>query len=322
MPDSVQEERGVPFAQFERRAAAAMIDVAAVFFLSIWLMSTLTSLAAWSPTGRPVLGIVALLYFAGGWASPLSATLAQWAVRIRIVDESGERLGPGRAIVRAVLFIVGVVGILTIAQVPETPSLLLVAGVSMAAFYIAAITANRQGVHDLIVRSVAVKSSVLKSTDARAELQARIAQTAGSRWLLKRPSSARLALTSVLILVVVFGIYSAALVRYEMELRARISYAYVATSTLRNALEASYRATGKWEKSETVLGLPTKSDYPDGGYFVLEDEGVIRIRFTVIPKLKRISLVVSPSWDGESLTWNCRAEGEIASGVLPAHCRS
>jgi hypothetical protein len=90
---------------------------------------------------------------------------------------------------------------------------------------------------------------------------------------------------------------------------------------LRSALEASYRATGRWEDSEEVLGTPTRLDYPDGGYFILEDEGTIRIRFTEIPRLKRISLVVTPVWNDKSLSWNCHAEGEISSGVLPAHCR-
>ena len=311
-----------PFAEFERRAAAAIIDVAAVFFLTIWLMSSAQALATWAPTGRPFLGIIALLYFAVGWASPLSATPAQWALRFQIVDESGARLGPGRAVIRAAVFIIGVLGILMLMQVPENPWLLLVVTPSIAAFCIALITANRQGFHDLIVRSVAVKGGLIKSSELRAEFRKYTSRNAESPWQLAKPKPARAIFASVLILVVVLGMYNAALVRFEMGLRARISYAYVETSSLRSALEATYRATDRWEKSEAVLGTPTRLDFPDGGYFMLEDEGIIRIRFTVIPRLKRISLVVTPVWSGPSLTWNCRVEGEISSGVLPAHCRN
>jgi uncharacterized RDD family membrane protein YckC len=311
-----------PFAGFERRSAAAIIDVGTVFFLTFLLMSNLKLLASWAPTGRPVLAAVALLYFAGGWASPLSATPAQWALRFRIVDESGNRLGPGRAIVRAVVFLSGVLGISVLAQVPENRWLLLVVAVSLAAFWLALFTKNRQGLHDLIVRSVAVKSAAIKSPEHRSEIRGYTERNTKSPWKSTQPRFARVILASVLPVVVLVGLYNAALVRYEMGLRLRISYAYSETSSLRSALEAAYRTTDQWEKSEAMLGTPTKLDFPDGGYFILEDEGVIRIRFTVIRELKRISLVVTPHWDGNTLNWNCRAEGEIAGGALPAHCRN
>jgi uncharacterized RDD family membrane protein YckC len=320
--DSDAEVPIAPFAGFARRSAAAIIDVAAVFFLSFWLMSSSKLLTSWTPTGRPVLATVALLYFAVGWASPLSATPAQWALRFRIVDESGDRLALGRAIVRAVLFIGGVLGIWVLAQVPENRWLLLVVAVSVAAFWLALFTKNGQGLHDLVVRSVAVKSAVINSPEGRSEIRRYTERNTKLPWKSTKPRPARVILVSVLPLVVLVGFYNAALVRYEMGLRHRISYAYSETSRLRGALEATYRATDQWEKSEAVLGTPTTLEFRDGGYFLLEDEGVIRIRFTVIPELKRISLVVTPSWDGSTLTWNCRAEGEIAGGALPAQCRS
>lgn len=310
-----------PFVEFERRVAAAMIDVAIVFFFSIWLMSSSQALAAWLPTGRPVLATIALLYFAVSWASPLSATPAQWALRFKIVSDSGSRLGIGRATFRAVLFIVGVLGVLIIVQVPEYPWTLVIVLPSFAAFCIALFTANRQGLHDLATRSVAVRNSSIRSESDRAKLQSFLKENTDSPLAMKRPKTIKIVTAAVLVLVVSFGIYNAALVRYEMELRARISYAYAETSSLRDALEAEYRATEIWQRSAEVLGTPTQLDYPDGGYFALEDEGVVRIRFTKIPKLMRISLIIEPEWDGDTLTWNCRAEGDIASGVLPARCR-
>ena len=55
--------------------------------------------------------------------------------------------------------------------------------------------------------------------------------------------------------------------------------------------------------------------------YELEDNGVIRIRFTVIPELKRISLLVTPRREGNDLVWKCDVEGEISRATLPAHCR-
>ena len=310
-----------PFVEFERRVAAAMIDVAFVFFFSIWLMSSSQALADWAPTGRPVLASIALLYFAGSWASPLRATPAQWALRFKIVSDSGAPLGIGRATLRACLFVLGVLGVLILVQVPEYPWTLAIVLPSFAAFCIALFTANRQGLHDLAAKSVAVKSSSIQSAAQRAELQAFVERSSASPLTMRRPKTTKIVTAAVLVLLVSFGIYNAALVRYEMELRARISYAYAETSSLRDALEAAYRTTDSWQQAEDVLGTPTRLDYPDGGYFVLEDQGVIRIRFTKIPKLMRISLVIEPEWDADELTWNCRAEGDIAGGILPAHCR-
>lgn len=311
-----------PFAEFERRVVAAMIDVLAVFFLAFWLMSSVPNLATWTPTGRPVLAAVALLYFAGSWVSPLRATPVQWALRFHIVDAAGKRLDPGRALFRAVLFVIGVVGTLFLTNVPEKPGLLVIFIPSLAAFAIALVTINRQGLHDLLAGSVAVKSAWFSSPERRNELRQYMARNAGSPWRLSKPRPLRVILGSALVLLVTLAIYNAALVRYEMELRARISYAYAETVNLRRALEEAHRASERWETSDDVLGTPTRLDYPDGGYFELEEEGTIRIRFTVNPILRRISLVIAPQWDGNTLTWSCQAEGEIASSVLPAHCRS
>jgi len=69
------------------------------------------------------------------------------------------------------------------------------------------------------------------------------------------------------------------------------------------------------------LRRPVREDYRDGGYFELEENGVIRIRFTVIPKLKKIQLLVIPTWNDDELTWQCHTKGDISQGVLPSVCR-
>ncbi len=311
-----------PFAEFERRVAGAIIDIAAIFFLTIWLRSLGQSFGLQTGTTGSTFLVLALLYFAASWASPLQATPVQWLLRIRVVDRSGERLQALRAAARSVLFVSGMIGVWTIRKVPESPWFLLVVAPSLGIFCSALFTANRQGLHDFVAQSVVVMARTIRSPNDRRALREQIAHSADLPWAMKRPSFSRAIFPLVLIFVLVFGVYNMTLVQYEMGLRGRIGYAYQQTVGLRAALETSYRTSGTWGASEEELGVPTRVDFPDGGYYLLEDDAVIGIRFTVIPKLKRISLLVSPRWEGEVLFWECSVEGEISGGTLPAHCRN
>jgi uncharacterized RDD family membrane protein YckC len=311
-----------PFAEFERRAAGAIIDLAAIFFLTIWLLSFSQPFGMRAGSASPTFVVLALLYFSASWASPLSATPVQWLLRIRVVDKFGERLQMWRAAVRAVLFVSGTIGVWTLRKIPENPWFLLIVAPSLFMFCAALFTANRQGIHDMLAHSVVVMVRAIRSPKCRRELRDRIEHNAGLPWAVKRPRTSKIVLPLVLVFVAVLGTYNMTLVRYEMGLRSRISYAYQQTASLRDALEASYRTSGNWGSGEEELGTPIKENFPDGGYYVLEGGAVIRIRFTMIPKLKRISLLVTPHWDGEELVWKCHVEGEISQGTLPAHCRN
>ncbi len=311
-----------PFAEFERRVAAAIIDLAAIFFLTIWLSSIGQPFGLPPGSGGSTFVVLALLYFFASWASPLRATPVQWLLRMRVVDRSGERLQTFRAAIRAVLFVSGTIGVWTLRKVPETPWFLIIVIPSFVMFCATLFNANRQGLHDIVAESVVVLARMIRSPADRRALRDCIEQNTKLPWSTKRPKASRIVLPLILIIVVVFGIYNMALVRYEMGLRARISYAYQQTASLRTALETSYRTSGGWAASEEELGTPLQKNFPDGGYYALEDNAVIRIRFTVIPRLKPISLLITPRWEGEDLLWQCRAEGEISGGVLPAHCRN
>jgi uncharacterized RDD family membrane protein YckC len=328
-PSDLDTERDVatgattsPFAEFERRVAGAIIDLAAIFFLTIWLLSVRQPFGMQAGSASSTFVVIALLYFSASWASPLRATPVQWLLRIRIVDKSGERLPTLRAAVRAVLFVSGTIGVWTLRNVPENPWFLLIVAPSLVMFCAALLTANRQGIHDILAHSVVVMAGTIRSPKCRRELRDRIERNAELPWAMKRPKTSKIVLPLALVFVLVLGTYNMTLVRYEMGLRSRISYAYQQTESLRGALETSYRTTGSWGGSEKELGKPTQESFPDGGYYLLEDGAVIRIRFTVVPKLKRISLLVTPHWEGEELVWKCHVEGEISPGALPAHCRN
>ena len=64
-----------------------------------------------------------------------------------------------------------------------------------------------------------------------------------------------------------------------------------------------------------------QAPYPDGGYYELEDGGVIRIRFTVKPELKKGSIVLAPKLENDKIVWQCRSEGDIAPHYLGSLCR-
>lgn len=106
-----------------------------------------------------------------------------------------------------------------------------------------------------------------------------------------------------------------------MELRYRIGYALGEVTGLKIAEELFYAEYTRWPTNESELGVATKGQYPDGGYYELEDDGVIRIHFTVKPELMKGSIFLSPRLEEEGITWECHTDGDIAGQHLPAACR-
>jgi hypothetical protein len=121
--------------------------------------------------------------------------------------------------------------------------------------------------------------------------------------------------------VPVFVLFNVALMMHDRDLIYRTNYAYWETANLKTAVAAYYDAFGDWPGPGSDLGVPSRSDYPDGGYYELEDDGVIRIYFEVLPDLVKGTIVSSPVTGADGVTWKCRAEGEIARSHLPAECR-
>ena len=94
-----------------------------------------------------------------------------------------------------------------------------------------------------------------------------------------------------------------------------------AVNGLKTVVAVYHEELSEWPDNEIELGAPTREDYPDGGYYELEKNGVIRIRFTVIPDLVKGTIVASPKMGEGGVTWECHSEGDIARNHLPAACR-
>jgi hypothetical protein len=107
----------------------------------------------------------------------------------------------------------------------------------------------------------------------------------------------------------------------DRDLRFRTNYAVRAVTGLQIAEEVFYEENSRWPANEMELGAATREDFPDGGYYELEDNGAIRIRFTVKPALVKGSIIVSPHLEDGRIVWECHSQGGFQQNHLPATCR-
>jgi uncharacterized RDD family membrane protein YckC len=272
-----------------------------------------------APHGRLVSLALAMLYFTLSWASPMRATPIQFLFKMRVVDLEGERLSLAMAALRSLLLIAAVFAVMTLFKIPENPMFALLVFPVIALLFITALTPNRQSAYDYLVGSIVVKKFAVKSAEDRDRLSKLVADKESRKK--RAPTLGKIATAIFATGIPVLVFYFMALVQFDRELRSRIGYALGGTTELRLALEEFYLVEDRWGTSATELGYPTRGDYPDGGFYELEEDGVIRIRFTVIQKLKKISITVTPEDTDEGLDWKCRMEGDISQAILPSVCR-
>lgn len=310
------------FAPYYRRFAAIAVDYLIAFFAAAGIQSYVLEPAGIQGLGfRSVFFVFSVAYLVASWQSPLGATPVQFLLQMRVVNASGKRLGPGQAVLRSLLLIAGIVGAMTLMEVPSNPDYLFLALPVITVLFAGVFTPNRQAAHDYLARSFVVSKDAVATTENREAFRAYVeCDDAGRVWR-QRPGAVDIVSAVIAVGLPVFGLYSMALQQFDRELRHRISYAYGETRELRVALKAHYLSEDRWTDKSDDLGTPVRSEYPDGGYFELEDDGIIRIRFTVIPKLKKIQLVVVPVWANDELDWQCRTEGQISQALLPSWCR-
>jgi hypothetical protein len=91
---------------------------------------------------------------------------------------------------------------------------------------------------------------------------------------------------------------------------------------MRRQAQAWFEATGSWPSSEADIGRPLRHNYPAGGYYRLEEDGVIRIQFEIRPELKDGSILIEPVVDDGEVTWQCRTVGDVEKRYVPGSCRN
>lgn len=309
------------FAEIAVRIVAFGIDMVLVLFAIIVARDHL-GLALPGAAGNIAWAILLAVYFAGCWASPLRASLAQLLCGMRVLNESGGALSPGKAIVRAAALIGQwwlVTVLFDIHWLPDSLTGVVVAAVLM---FVPVVTRHRQGIHDLVARSIVVNRRAQRSQTAREEMLAFLAADKPETLRARRPSVPRMLGDTLGIAVPVILMAIALPVVKQKDMYARIAYAIAQTGEMQRAVESHYDFEDRWPMNETELGMPLRHAYPDGGYFMLEDDGVIRIQFEVKPELKHGSLLLAPQVVDDDVEWRCRIDGAIEERFVLNLCRS
>lgn len=312
------------FAEFGLRLAAIVIDIFIVMFLSQLANSYLLS-AVGLRIGEPmrIVPVVLLLYFTFSWASPMHATPVQFLFNMRVVDKVGGKLTIARSAVRGIVLtglVIAAYPLLTIQ--PKFPPVIVLSMMAYAFVFLAAVTPNRQAAHDLLASSLVVNKAALKLPELWKQLVEHVANNDPATRKQRRPSKLSIFGNLLVLGLPVFVLITFATVANDMNIRSRIAYALSEAMHLKSAVEMYYEDYQRMpDPDEDLLGFKTRVNYPDGGYNQLEEGGEIRIRFEVKPELKNISILLSPILKEDKITWQCRTEGDINSGRLPASCR-
>jgi uncharacterized RDD family membrane protein YckC len=302
------------FAEFGVRMGAAGLDVFIPLFVADVIDLTIidqevTTLAA------------LLLYFSLFWSSPMRATPVQFLFGMRVVDEMGGTLNLRRAIIRSIALIGLIFAAMMVVNVPTTPYFGAIALVGYAFLFLAALTPNRQAGHDLLARTIVVNKIALNSPEHLTQLREHVFGSDPVSRKQRRPSVLSIAGNLIVLGIPMFAIHSMYKIGYDRELQVRTGYALSAVFELQTAVEEFYAERIRWPASDSALGAATKGHYPDGGYYELEDHGVIRIHFTVNPDLMKGSIVLNSSLEDDVIVWKCRSDGDIARSHLPDACR-
>ncbi len=302
------------FAEFGVRMGAAGLDVFIPLFVADVIDLTIID--------QEVTALAALLlYFSLFWSSPMRATPVQFLFGMRVVDEMGGTLSLRRAIIRSIALIGSIFAAMMVVKVPTTLYFGAIALVGNAFLFLAALTPNRQAGHDLLARTIVVNKIALNSPEHLTQLREHVSGSDPVSRKQRRPSVLSIVGNLIVLGIPMFAIHSMYKIGYDRELQVRTGYALSAVFELQTAVEEFYTERIRWPASDSALGAATKGHYPDGGYYELEDHGVIRIHFTVNPDLMKGSIVLNPSLEDDVIVWKCRSDGDIARSHLPDACR-
>lgn len=268
-----------------------------------------------------ILALATTAWFAACWTSPLRATPAQILLGIRVLHKSGRPLSLAEAIGRSVALVaVSAFAVYVLRELLIPGSWLTIAALALL-LYVPSVTARRQGLHDFLAQSVVVNKRAIRSTDGERRMREFLGDRATSASPSARPSTYRMILDAATLMIPLLLIMTAVDIGHQRNIYGRIGYAMGETLETRDRARVWFESTGSWPKSEADLGLPLRRDYPAGGYFQLEDNGVIRIQFERVAELRNGSILIEPEIRNGGVKWNCRAVGDIDRRYLPGGCR-
>ncbi|MDX1482150.1 MAG: RDD family protein [Woeseiaceae bacterium] len=310
------------FADFGVRIFVLWLDLMLLVAAGHLVTTRLLAGTGFSRDGVAVLLLLlSPLYFALSWISPLRATPLQFLFGMRVVDVHGNRLGLPRAVLRSLVLIAMLASTLVWFDVGSRSVAVALAMAGCISALLAALTPNRQGAHDLVAASIVVNKRMLRSEKDWQHLEEIASRNDSAARRAKRPTVPRMLVHAAAVAIAVFVTVNVAMLSRDKDLRAGAYHALNAVSPLRIAVAEFYRANDRWPDGDDDVGTDRRGDYPDGGYFELQDEGHIEIHFTESPELVRGHFELVPD-DGESgIEWTCRVHGDIHRRYQPSICR-
>lgn len=309
------------FAEIAVRVVAFGLDIVLVLFALVIARDHL-GIGLDGTAGQVAWALVLLAYFAACWASPLRATPIQFLFGMRVLHESGTPLSLRDAVIRGAVLLAQwwlVTELVNLALLPNS-----LTGVVAAALLllVPVVTRHRQAIHDFAARSIVVNRRAQQTDKAHERMLAFLADNNAGSQRARRPSILKISIDAVAlavpIVVMTIGVQTAT----QKNMYARVAYAISQTEAMQRAVELHYLAEGRWPDSESELGMPLRHAYPDGGFFKLDDDGVIRIQFEVRPELKHGSILLAPHADQADIDWHCRIDGAIDERFVLNLCRT
>ena len=135
-------------------------------------------------------------------------------------------------------------------------------------------------------------------------------------------------LIELMIVIAILGILMAiAIPAYQdYTVRAKVSEGMNVAGAAKLAVAETYQTKGTWPTTNASAGLPTNAASISGNNVasVTVANGKLTIAFKEEPKLNSSVLVLSPSFTGGSVTWNCKASTgtTVDQKYLPSACRT
>ncbi|MGI9270318.1 MAG: RDD family protein [Woeseiaceae bacterium] len=299
------------FAEFAVRMAAIAVDAFIALFAASALHDHVFPLIGVTYADhRPTVMVFLFVYFAVSWLGPLRATPTQFLFGMRVISETGDKLCIARALLRSALLVALIEATLAVFRPPLEWYVQILGLLAYASLILAIFNRRRQAAHDLLLRSLVVnrKAAMQWRYDAPPELT--------------RPPIISMIGNITFLALPIFVLSTFGGVEYTKNLRSRVAYAYQETRDLRNAVELHHLEFESFPASNAELKTGERTHYPEGGYYELEADGVIRVRFTVLDDLKNGSLTFSPQESEEGIKWRCDREGELQPKFMPAFCRN
>jgi type IV pilus assembly protein PilA len=134
-------------------------------------------------------------------------------------------------------------------------------------------------------------------------------------------------LIELMIVIAILGILMAiAIPAYQdYTVRAKVSEGMNVAGAAKLAVAETYQTKGTWPADNPAAGLPTAASINGNNVASVEvANGKITITYNNEPKIDTKTIVLSPSFSGGSVSWNCKpAVGtDVDPKYLPSACRT